>query len=108
MIGEVGDRGDGESFCPRSPAPPIPHSGLYYRASVQVASGLYSCIALAISAVRGPRSFWYTLPWWLTRNVMTPVFPYSAGKATRAKPAIMLPLITKLYRPPGTWAPWRV
>ncbi len=45
----------------RSPCLPFT-SSRYSRTSVQVASGLYSCIALASSVVRGPRSFWYTLP----------------------------------------------
>src|SRR5512141_1593144 len=83
-----------ESGCLGVEALGAPDGLSRYRASVHVASGLYSCIAFAISVVRGPRSFWYTLPWWLTRNVMTPVFRYSAGNATRANPAIMFPLIT--------------
>src|SRR5579862_4293749 len=42
-------------------------------------SGLNLFIALANSAVFGPRSFWNTTPSWLTRNVITPDAPHFAG-----------------------------
>ncbi len=45
----------------------------------QVELGLYSFIALARTSVFLPRSFSYTTPSWLTRNVITPDDLYSAG-----------------------------
>jgi hypothetical protein len=42
-------------------------------------SGSYSLMVLTSSAVFSPRSFSYTVPSWLTTNVMTPVSRYSAG-----------------------------
>ncbi len=42
----------------------------------------------------GPRSFSYTMPSWLTMNVMTPELPYLAGQATTAKPPIARPRTT--------------
>ena len=36
-------------------------------------------------------------PEWLTMKVITPELPHLSGKATIAYPAIMLPLIMKLY-----------
>src|SRR5262245_13395483 len=65
------------SLDTRHPTPfLVPHFGF---ASAQVLSGLYSFMPLAIAAVFGPRSFWKTLPSWLTTKVMTPELPYSAG-----------------------------
>jgi hypothetical protein len=70
------------------------HSGRRLAALVtrrQVLSGLKAVMLAAMRAVFGPKSFSYTSPRWLTRNVITPEFLYSAGYATNAKPPIILP-----------------
>ena len=46
---------------------------------LQLESGSNSVIAVAISVVVFPKSFWRTTPSWLIMKVMTPELPYSAG-----------------------------
>src|ERR1700733_6585221 len=46
---------------------------------VQLWSGLNDVIASATLSVACPRSFWNTVPSWLTMKVMTPELRYSAG-----------------------------
>jgi hypothetical protein len=46
---------------------------------LQLASGLNSFIAVAISVVVFPKSFWSRTPSWLMMKVITPELPYSAG-----------------------------
>jgi len=62
-----------------------------YSAGCQDGSGSYIVMACPSCAVRGPRSFSNTTPCWFTMNVMTPVEPYAAGYATRAKPSVIFP-----------------
>src|SRR4029450_2556596 len=45
-------------------------------------------MAFTASAVCAPRSFWKTTPRELTRNVMMPLRPYSAGHAMSAYPPV--------------------
>ena len=45
----------------------------------QAESGSNDVIFSAISSVSGPRSFWNTVPPWLTMKVITPELRYSAG-----------------------------
>src|SRR5271169_3326077 len=47
--------------------------------ALQLASGSNSVIALAVSVVVVPKSFWNSTPSWLMMNVITPELPYSAG-----------------------------
>ena len=60
-------------------------------AILQVLSGLYSVMGLAISAVCGPRFFSNTIPSWFTTKVITPESPYFAGKVTSANPPVICP-----------------
>jgi hypothetical protein len=64
----------------------------FQSAFTQVLSGLYSFISPATLAVSEPRSFSKTTPSRLTRKVITPLAPYSAGKAIIAKPSRISPL----------------
>src|SRR5579863_3120219 len=49
--------------------------------TVQLSSGSNSVIAVAISVVVFPKSFWRSTPSWLMMNVITPELRYSAGYA---------------------------
>jgi hypothetical protein len=59
-------------------------------ATCQLESGLRFVKAGATLVVFGPRSFSYTTPSSVTMKVMIPDDPYSAGYATKAKPALFL------------------
>src|SRR5208282_2808156 len=51
----------------------------YSATDVQLASGSNSLMAVAVSFVVFPKSFWNNMPSWLMMNVITPELPYSAG-----------------------------
>src|SRR4029079_6881843 len=70
-----------------------------------VSSGLNEVVREAILVVSLPRSFSYTAPSWLIRNVVMPEFSYSAGQAISAKPPIILPSTMKLCAQPGAFEP---
>jgi hypothetical protein len=58
----------------------LPGAILIYRSTMcQLESGSNSLIAVAISDVDLPKSFWSRTPSWLMMNVITPELPYSAG-----------------------------
>ena len=65
------------------PAVPVQRNHFFSVISVatrfHVRSGLNVDMSKAICTVRGPRSFSYTSPLWLTTNVITPELPYCAG-----------------------------
>jgi hypothetical protein len=46
---------------------------------LQPVSGSNSLMAVAVSVVVFPKSFWNSTPSWLMMNVITPELPYSAG-----------------------------
>ena len=46
---------------------------------LQSASGSKTLIAVAVSVVLFPKSFWSSTPSWLIMKVITPELPYSAG-----------------------------
>jgi hypothetical protein len=55
------------------------HIASYSSTTTQPASGSNSFIAVAVSVVVFPRSFWSSTPSWLMMKDITPELPYSAG-----------------------------
>ena len=56
-----------------------------------VTSGSNVVMPMAMLAVFGPRSFWYTSPSGPTMNVMMPLDSNTAGQATNTKSPVIRP-----------------
>jgi hypothetical protein len=60
-------------------SPGTGETNLHSSTGVQPSPGSNSLIAIAVSVVVFPKSFWSNTPSWLMMKVITPELPYSAG-----------------------------